>query len=111
MTPLIDRRAFLAAAGSLFAASLAPRQAFALERADAVFATAFQRRSGQFGVAVLTEAGEMIHALDLPDRGHDVTFDPVSRRSVVFARQPGTFMTIFDHTAEQPPITIASIEG
>lgn len=111
MTPLIDRRAFLSAAGSLFAASLAPRQAFALERADAVFATAYQRRSGEYGVAVLTEAGEMVHALDLPDRGHDVTFDPVSRRSVVFARQPGTFMTIFDHAGKQPPITIASIEG
>ncbi len=111
MTPLIDRRCFLAAAGSLFAASLGSRQAFALERADAVFATAYQRRSGQYGVAVLTEAGELVHALDLPDRGHDVTFDPVSRRSVVFARQPGTFMTVFDHGGKQPPITIASVEG
>jgi hypothetical protein len=40
-----------------------------------------------------------------------VTFDPLSRRSVVFARQPGTFMTIFDHAGREPPITIASIEA
>lgn len=110
-TPLLDRRAFLAAAGSTFAASLIPSAAFALERTDAVFATAFQRRSGEYGVAVLTEAGEMVHTLDLPERGHDVTFDPVSRRSVVFARQPGTFATVFDHTGKTPPLTIASVEG
>lgn len=108
---LIDRRAFLAAAGASFAAGLAPRQAFAFEKTDAVFATAYQKRTGEYGVAVLSEAGQVLHALDLPDRGHDVTFDAVTQRSVIFARQPGTFATVFEHTGKAPPITIASVEG
>lgn len=88
-----------------------PAGAEALARSDAVFATAYQRRDGSYGVAVLSERHELIHAVALPDRGHDVTFDPVSGRSVVFARQPGTFMTVFDHAGRDEPVTIASLEG
>jgi hypothetical protein len=111
MTPLIDRRAFVRAAGAGLAAALLPRGAWALERTEAVFATAFQRRDGRFGVAVLSEERELVFTLDLPDRGHDVTFDAVSRRSVVFARQPGTFAVVFDHTGRAAPHTIVSVEG
>ncbi|WP_292128082.1 DUF1513 domain-containing protein, partial [Mesorhizobium sp.] len=78
---------------------------------DAVFATAFVRRDGSFGAAVLSEAGKILHTLDLPDRGHDVAFDPVSKRSIVFARQPGIFAMVFDHTGREKPLTIASIAG
>ncbi len=108
---LFDRRDFLRAAGSAFVAGLMPGRAMALAGTDALFATAFQRRDGRFGVGVLTEAGKLVHTIDLPDRGHDVTFDPVSRRSVVFARQPGTFMVIFDHAGDTPPVTVASTAG
>lgn len=110
-TPLLDRRHFLRAAGAGFAAALAPRALAATLRADVVYASAFQRRDGAYGVAVLSEDGRALHEIELPDRGHDVTFDPVSRRAVVFARQPGTFATIFDHTGQAAPITIASAEG
>ena len=110
-TPLFDRRDFLKAAGASFAAALAPAgQAWAAE-ADALFATAYQSRDGGYGVAVLTERGRMVHALDLPDRGHDISFDPISRRSVVFARQPGTFAVVFDHAGNAEPVTIPSIAG
>lgn len=108
---LFDRRDFLRSAGAAFVAGLTPGRAFALAGSDALFATAFQRRDGRFGVGVLTEAGRLVHAIDLPERGHDVTFDPVSRRSVVFARQPGTFMVVFDHGGASPPVTIASTAG
>ena len=108
---LVDRRRFLRAAGAGFALSLLPRGAEALAKSDAVFATAYQRRDGGYGVAVLSDRSELIHAVALPDRGHDVTYDPVSGRSVVFARQPGTFMTVFDHTGRSAPVTIASAEG
>ena len=108
---LLDRRHFLRCAGAGFALSLTPRGAEALARSEAVFATAFQRREGGYGVAVLSERSELIHAVALPDRGHDVTFDPVSGRSVVFARQPGTFMTVFDHSGRSAPLTVASAEG
>ena len=109
--PPIDRRSFLRAAGAGFAAALMPRQAFALQSSDTVFATAYQKRDGAYGVAVLSEAREILFTAKLPDRGHDVTFDPVSGRSVVFARQPGTFMTIFDHRGHSAPVTVASVEG
>lgn len=110
-TPLFDRRDFLKAAGATFLMQLAPtRRALALET-DAMFATAYQLRTGEYGVAVLSEAGKILHSIALPERGHDVTFDPVSRKSVVFARQPGTFMLVFDHTGREEPLTIPSIAG
>lgn len=108
---LIDRRDFLRAAGAGFAAALAPQAWAAALATDAVFATAFQKRDGSYGAAVLSERGELIHQIALPERGHDISFDPVSRRSVVFARQPGTFMIVFDHARHQPPLTIPSIAG
>ncbi|MCB1469658.1 MAG: DUF1513 domain-containing protein [Rhizobiaceae bacterium] len=108
---LLDRRAFLRAAGATFVASLpVPALAATLET-DAVYATAFQRRDGAYGAAILSEDGRILHHVDLPARGHDVTFDPISRRSVVFARQPGTFATVFDHTGRTEPTTITSVEG
>ncbi|TIX22316.1 DUF1513 domain-containing protein, partial [Mesorhizobium sp.] len=109
--PLIDRRDFLRAAGVGFAAAMAPSAWAKTIAADAVFATAFVKRDGSFGAAVLSEAGKVLHAIDLPDRGHDVTFDPISKRSVVFARQPGTFAVVFDHSGREEPLTIASIAG
>ena len=110
-TALIDRRDFLRAAGAGFAAAMAPRAWADTLAADAVFATAFVKRDGSFGAAVLSEAGKILHTVGLPDRGHDVTFDPVSKRSVVFARQPGTFAVVFDHRGRSQPQTIASVTG
>lgn len=107
----IDRRDFLKAAGAGFAAALAPKGALALDRADSVFATAYRHKDGSHGVAVLSEQREVVFATALPDRGHDVTFDPVSGRAVVFARQPGTFAVVFDHTGGSGPQTIASVPG
>ncbi|MER9968523.1 DUF1513 domain-containing protein [Mesorhizobium sp. M0060] len=109
--PLIDRRDFLRAAGAGFVAAMAPSAWAKTRDADAVFATAFVKRDGSYGAAILSEAGKLLHSIDLPDRGHDVTFDPVSKRSVVFARQPGTFAVIFDHTGRDEPQTIASVAG
>lgn len=110
-TPLIDRRDFLKAAGAGFVAAMTPSAWAKTLGTNAVFATAFVKRDGSYGAAILSEAGKLLHAIDLPDRGHDVTFDPVSKRSVVFARQPGTFAVVFDHTGSNTPLTIASIPG
>jgi hypothetical protein len=109
MATLLDRRDFLRAAGAGFAALLSPAALAATLQADAVFATAFQKRDGSFGAAVLTEQGKLLHEIALPDRGHDITFDPVTKRSVVFARQPGTFAIVFDHAGMEQPITISSV--
>ena len=110
-TRLIDRRDFMRAAGAAFAAALAPRQLHAIERADAVFATAYQEKDGPCGVAVLSEDRKLLFTSPLPDRGHDVSFDPVARRSVVFARRPGTFAVVFDHAGNSEPLTITSPAG
>lgn len=108
---LIDRRDFLRAAGATFAAALTSGAWAETLAADAVFATAFVNRDGTYGAAVLSESGKVLHAIDLPDRGHDVTFDPISRRSVVFARQPGTFAMVFDHIGQEKPLAITSAPG
>ena len=94
-----------------FLSSLAPSARADTLDADAVFATAFQRRDGAYGAAILSEAGKILHTVDLPDRGHDITFDPVSGRSVVFARQPGTFAVVFDPAGQGEPVTIQSVAG
>jgi hypothetical protein len=110
-TPLIDRRDFLKAAGAGFAAAMTPAAWANTLDADAVFATAFVKRDGGFGAAVLSEGGQMLHSIALPGRGHDVAYDPVSKRAVVFARQPGTFAVVFDHSGRAEPLTIASVPG
>lgn len=106
-----QRRAFLKAAGAGFVASLAPRRAEALERAELVFASSIQKRAGGYAAALVSEAGTLISSVDLPDRGHDLTFSSATGQAVVFARQPGTFAVVFDPTGATEPQTIASEEG
>jgi hypothetical protein len=106
-----QRRAFLKAAGAGFVASLMPRRAEALERAELVFASSIQKQAGGYAAALVSEAGTLIASVDLPDRGHDLTFSPVTGQAVVFARQPGTFAVVFDPTGAVAPQTITSIEG
>jgi uncharacterized protein len=95
----IERRAFLKAAGAGFAATLLPRQADALARTEAVFASAFMAEGDSYGVALVAEDGGEISRIALPDRGHDVTHDPNSTHAVAFARRPGTFALVFDRSS------------
>jgi hypothetical protein len=106
-----QRRAFLKAAGAGFAASLLPQRAEALESAELLFATATQERPGQYGARILTETGKLITNLDLPVRGHDVSYSATAGRAVVFARRPGTFAVVFDPDGMVAPLTIASPAG
>jgi hypothetical protein len=108
---LIDRRDFVRGAGAAFLSGLTPSALHAAQTADAVYATAFQHRDGDYGVAILSESGEMLHQAKLPDRGHDICFDSISRRYVVFARQPGTFAAVIDIDSRAGPVTIASVPG
>ena len=108
---LIDRRSFMRAAGSLFAASLAPQQLFALERADAVFASAYIDEAGRFGLATITDGGTIVDRSPLPGRAHGLAYDPVFNRIAAFARRPGTFAVIFDRTRTNAPTIIHSPAG
>ena len=106
-----QRRAFVKAAGAGFLAALLPQRAAALASAELVFTSAVQQARGGFGAVVLTETGRIIHAVDLPVRGHDVAWSPVTGRAVVFARQPGMFAVVFDPTGRAAPVTLHSAEG
>ena len=105
-----DRRTFLRSAGAGFATTLLPRGAEALERADAIIASACLKPDGGFGVVLMNEAGRIISALDLPDRGHDVTQCAVTGRLVVFGRQPGNFALVFSRDG-QGLTTIPAVES
>ncbi|WP_338723334.1 DUF1513 domain-containing protein [Devosia sp. XK-2] len=105
------RRAFLKSAGAGFLAGLAPRQLLALDRNELVFASAVRRESGQYGAVLLGERGDIVSIIDLPDRGHDITFSREAGRGVVFARQPGTFAVVFDPEGREAPKTLTSAEG
>lgn len=106
-----QRRAFLKAAGAGFAASLLPQRAAALADAELVFASAIQKAQGGFGAVVLTETGKVIQAVDLPVRGHDVSYSAAAGRAVVFARQPGMFAVVFDPAGRAEPVTLHAAEG
>ena len=108
---LTGRRTFLTMAGAVWAATLAPQPAFALSRTDAIYASAFMAPDGSYGVATLTEEGEIIERVPLPARAHGMTWSPVSNRAVAFARRPGTYAMIFAPDDSIEPTVITSVEG
>ena len=108
---LIDRRSFMKAAGIGFAATLAPRSLMALERADAVYASGFRTPDGSFGIATVSERGEIVHRTTLPARSHGMAFSPRTARLVAFARRPGTFALVTDPTGGGEAFLITAPEG
>jgi hypothetical protein len=88
----IDRRSFLAA---LSAALGLPCTATA-RQSTARFLSAQATIDGDFAVAALDAAGEVLFQLPLPDRGHAVARRPQNSEAVVFARRPGSFAVVFD---------------
>ncbi|MEY9167578.1 hypothetical protein ABIE78_005697 [Sinorhizobium fredii] len=108
---LIDRRSFVKMAGAAWMATLAPGRAFALERTDAVFASAFMAPDGSHGVATLTEEGRIIERTPLPARAHGMAYSPATRRAVAFARRPGTYAMVLSTDGTAEPIVITAAEG
>lgn len=109
--PLVDRRRFLAGAGATFVAGLAPRSAASLDRADALFGASCRRPDGSYGCAIFSDRGEIVSTVTLPERGHDIAFDRISGRAVVFARRPRTFAVVFDPASGRMLQTLTSAEG
>jgi uncharacterized protein len=107
---LVDRRAFLRMAGAAWVATLGSRSAYALTRADAVFASGYMDRDGNFGIAVLAEDGTVIEKTPLPARSHGMAFSPATSHLVAFARRPGTFALVIDGSGARDPVTIAAAE-
>ncbi|UIJ72787.1 DUF1513 domain-containing protein [Aurantimonas sp. HBX-1] len=109
--PLVDRRSFLVGAGAAFVAGLGPRSAAALDRADALFGASCRRPDGSYGCAVFSDRGEIVSTVTLPERGHDIAFEKVSGRAVVFARRPRTFAVVFEPASGRTLKTLTSPEG
>lgn len=107
----IDRRGFLKAAGITFTAALSPRALMALERADAVYAAGFRAPDGSFGIATISERGEIVDRVALPARAHGMAYSAATNRAVAFARRPGTFAMVFDADGQAEPVVITSPEG
>ena len=108
---LIDRRRFMQAAGIAFLSGLNPRALFALEKTDAVFASAYRAADGSYGIATLSERGEILSRDALPARAHGMAVSPARAYAVAFARRPGTFAMALDLTRRAEPVTIAAPEG
>ncbi len=108
---VIDRRAFLKAAGIGFTAALTPGSLHAMERADAVYASGYRAPDGSFGIATVSERGEIIDRVALPARAHGMAWSPATVRAVAFARRPGTFAMVFDPSCQAEPIVITAPEG
>ncbi|MWD29732.1 DUF1513 domain-containing protein [Aquicoccus sp. SCR17] len=86
------RRTFLA---TLAAAATAP----ALTWADAGsphYLAAAREASGAYALFGLTDRGEDLFRIPLPDRGHAAAAHPKAPEAVAFARRPGRFALVID---------------
>lgn len=100
----IDRRTFLALAGS---AALAPRAALGAE--EALFLGA-RLNGGAFEAAIIDEEGRDRLVLPLEARGHSFAIDGTRGRAVAFARSPGRFAVAFRLDGREEPVAIAASE-
>ena len=108
---LVDRRTFLKASGAAFIASLTPENLFALDRAEAVYAAGYMDAPNHYGLALLSDRGEIINRIDLPDRAHGLAASKVTGHVAAFARRPGTFVFIHDRTGQSEPVIVSAVEG
>lgn len=102
---VIDRRTFLLGSCSLVAGAGA---AWADRKDEAFFAAARKGADGKYSAAIFTADGRDVRAVPLPDRGHDITVCPVTRRCVVFARRPGNFAIAFSADRSIAPISFTT---
>ncbi|MBO6919623.1 MAG: DUF1513 domain-containing protein [Rhizobiaceae bacterium] len=105
----LDRRAFLLGAGASLSASLLAKPAFAkLRNQDAVFASGFKSPDGNFGLALLSEDGELIQSYPLPARGHGIAANQNSNWAIIFARRPENFALAFDPKTHLKPVLFST---
>jgi hypothetical protein len=111
--PHLDRRAILKlAGGSIGFALVGTRALHAGEPSGSpLYASCVKTPDDRFAVAVMDDTGRIKRLHPLPGRGHDVAFDPASRRCVAFARRPGTFAVVFDADGRAEPRVISAAPG
>lgn len=107
----LDRRQFLAGAGSLFLSSISSHAKVNIETSDALLASCIKYKDGSFGAVLLGHNFEPLKHISLPDRGHDIVFSPTTNKAVAFARRPGNFAVAFGTTQTSEPRIITTPEG
>ena len=98
------RQLLLGCCGSVLAAG-APVQAMPLAT---FYGAARCAPDGSYSAAIFTADGQDVRAVALPERGHDITVCPVTRRCVVFARRPGNFAIAFSANRDEPPLAFTT---
>lgn len=107
----LNRRHFLAGAGSLFLSSISAHTKEAIHNTDTLLASCVKHPDGGYGAVLLDHKLEVIKNITLPDRGHDIVFSPITGKAVAFARRPGNFAVIFDANNNSEPRVITAPEG
>ncbi|WP_428522039.1 DUF1513 domain-containing protein [Roseibium sp.] len=109
------RRGFLSALGGL-----AALPAFAgsglgaslLSSSDApLFASAFKKSAGGYGIAVFDDLGQIQAEITLPGRGHGIAVSDTGDCLAAFARRPGTFAIVAWPYSGKPMQTIVAALG
>jgi hypothetical protein len=100
-----DRRALLVSLASTAAMLAVPGTAAAAFEPES-FAASRRDDRGNFSAALFTLGGD-IRAVELPQRGHDITLKPDGTEWVAFARRPGRFGVAIPLDA-RPPVWFAS---
>lgn len=100
----LDRRAFLLGVGASISTGILPGGAGAKAfEDDAIFASGFRQKDGSFGLALLSETGDILYRHKLPARGHGLASNLHSQWSIIFARRPGNFALAFDPKNDKEP--------
>ena len=110
-----SRRGFLSSLGGLAALPAfggSSLGAALLSSSDApLFASAFKKSAGGYGIAVLDDLGQIQAEISLPARGHGIAVSKAGKCFAAFARRPGTFAIIAWPFSGQPMQTIVAAPG
>ncbi len=78
---------------------------------EPLFAGARRNADGSHAIALVTPEGLEALTIPLPGRGHDIAFEPRSRRAMAFARRPGNFAVLFDVDGRREPVLVTAPKG
>ncbi len=110
MRPMvIDRRQFAAGTLSLFAHCA---MSSAGRASDCNIIAATTRNANGSHAAVIYDLDKgLLNAAKLPQRGHDIAINPMTKECVAFARRPGDVAVAFGVSSKRPPIVFLAPPG
>lgn len=103
----INRRLFIGGAAATLIQGALPAQAD--ERH--IYASTRKSSNGIYSASVFDIQTGDIAAVELPERGHDMTINYVRREAIAFARRPGNFAVVLSYADKRQPFWIKADEG